>query len=128
LTSHNVDNEYKAVRILDRLKYFPQPLGDDLLAALFERRDPDPHRPQLLLVHLRLEPLLGQLFLLLVLLLGRQEGDLFVAELDEIVLSAFRGEANLHDYEAEIDTLAAIYEQLRKQYAGKELAEERPPP
>lgn len=32
---------------------------------------------------------------------------------------AFRAEVNLHDYEAEIDTLAEVYEGLRKEFLGR---------
>jgi len=33
--------------------------------------------------------------------------------LDDKVAGAFSGNVNLHEYEAQIDSLAAIYEQLR---------------
>ena len=42
-----------------------------------------------------------------------------VDELDDQVLAAFRGQINLHDYEAEIDALAASYEQLEQQLAER---------
>jgi hypothetical protein len=41
-----------------------------------------------------------------------------INELDDRALAAFRGEANLHDHEAEIDALAVTFEQLRQQYAA----------
>lgn len=40
-----------------------------------------------------------------------------VDELDDLALSAFRGETNLHDHAELIDRLAAAYEELRR-YAG----------
>ena len=43
-----------------------------------------------------------------------------VEELDDAALAAFRGEANLHESEAEIDALATTYARLKEQYAGME--------
>ncbi|MBW2714351.1 MAG: transglutaminase domain-containing protein [Deltaproteobacteria bacterium] len=46
-----------------------------------------------------------------------------VVELNDAALAAFLGEANLHESEAKIDELAAVYEQLRVQFAELEQGE-----
>ena len=40
-----------------------------------------------------------------------------LSALDGPAIGAFRGEVNLHHYESQIDTLAAVYERLRTEYS-----------